>query len=143
MNITFTVPGQPVAKGRPRFARRGKFVTTYTPITTVAYERMVKVLALQAMQGQEPSTAPMELIISLVMQIPTSWSPTRRAKCKAGLIRSTKKPDVSNILKAIEDGCNGIVWRDDSQVVELKLSKSYGDKPRAVVSISEMEGEPA
>ena len=143
MNISFTVPGQPVAKGRPKFARRGNFVTAYTPAKTVAYESMVKVLASEAMQGQEPSGAPMELIISLVMQIPVSWNGKRRAKCESGLIRATKKPDADNVLKAIKDGCNGIVWRDDAQVVKLEVSKNYGDRPRAIVSICEAEGESA
>lgn len=29
--VEFIVPGTPVAKGRPKFARRGAHVTTYTP----------------------------------------------------------------------------------------------------------------
>jgi Holliday junction resolvase RusA-like endonuclease len=36
--VTFMVEGTPVPKGRPRFARRGKFVSTYSPKTTVDYE---------------------------------------------------------------------------------------------------------
>ena len=47
--VCFTVPGAPVPKGRPKFARRGKFVTTYTPAATASYENLVKVTAQQAM----------------------------------------------------------------------------------------------
>ncbi len=36
--VNFMVEGTPVPKGRPRFARRGKFVSTYSPKTTVDYE---------------------------------------------------------------------------------------------------------
>jgi phage terminase large subunit GpA-like protein len=31
MMINITIPGPPIAKKRPKFARRGKFVTTYNP----------------------------------------------------------------------------------------------------------------
>ena len=38
----FEVMGTPVAKGRPKFARRGNFVSTYTPEKTVNYENLVQ-----------------------------------------------------------------------------------------------------
>jgi Holliday junction resolvase RusA-like endonuclease len=47
--ISFTIPGEPVAKGRAKFARRGNFVTTYTPDKTARYENLVKLAAQQAM----------------------------------------------------------------------------------------------
>ena len=30
MNVAFVIPGQPVAKGRPKFSRRGSGVVAYT-----------------------------------------------------------------------------------------------------------------
>ena len=40
--IKFTIPGPPQGKGRPRFSRRGKFVTTFTPDKTVLYENLIR-----------------------------------------------------------------------------------------------------
>ncbi|SAK33221.1 endodeoxyribonuclease RusA [Burkholderia multivorans] len=40
--VVFVVPGKPVAKGRPRFVRRGPHVRTYTPEPTERYENLVK-----------------------------------------------------------------------------------------------------
>lgn len=141
--ICFEIPGQPVAKGRPKFARRGAHVVAYTPAKTVSYENLVKFAATEAMQGMRPSFKPIYLTIELFMQIPASWSAKRRALAESGDIMPTKKPDADNILKGIKDGCNGIVWRDDAQVVRIGLGKLYSDRPRAVVCISEGQGEPA
>ncbi len=141
--IEFTIPGQPVAKGRPKFARRGAHVVAYTPAKTASYENLVKLAATEAMHGLGPSAAPIYLTIEMRMQIPASWSGKRRALAAAGHILPTKKPDADNILKGIKDGCNGIVWRDDAQVVRIGIGKIYADIPCAVVCISESQEEAA
>lgn len=141
--ISFTIPGQPVAKGRPKFARRGNFVTAYTPAKTQSYENLVRMAAAEAMAGANPSARPIALSLSLWLQIPASWSQTKRKKAAFGAVLPTKKPDADNILKGIKDGCNGIVWRDDAQVVRITLEKRYSEQPRATVSVSELDGESA
>lgn len=143
MQIDFVVPGQPVAKGRPRFARRGAHVVAYTPAKTATYENLVKLAAMVAMCGTEPTAAPVVLSINLDMQIPASWSKKRRELAAAGTIAPTKKPDVDNVLKGIKDGCNGIIWRDDAQVVRIMISKRYAEIPKAVISVMETGGEAA
>ena len=52
--IAFTIPGQPVAKGRPRACIRGGKVATYTPDNTARYENLVKLAAQEAMKGLPP-----------------------------------------------------------------------------------------
>jgi Holliday junction resolvase RusA-like endonuclease len=141
--ITFTVPGQPVEKGRPKFARRGNFVTAYTPKATASYENLVKLAAAEAMAGREPSERPIAVNVRLLLQIPASWSNKRRAAAAAGSVCATMKPDADNVLKGLKDGCNGIVWRDDAQVVDIHVTKVYSETPRAVVTVRELEGEPA
>lgn len=143
MNVTFVIPGQPVAKGRPKFARHGKAVVAYTPAKTASYENLVKMAATAAMAGAAPSAAPIYLAIKLGLQIPSSWSSKRRALALAGAIHATKKPDADNVLKGIKDGCNGIVWRDDAQVVSITLQKRYSETPQASVMVQELSGAAA
>jgi Holliday junction resolvase RusA-like endonuclease len=143
MIVTFNIPGQPVPKGRPKFARRGAHVVAYTPAATVSYENLVKMAATLAMCGVEPTAGPVALSVSLSMQIPASWSNKRRALAAAGSIAATKKPDADNVLKGIKDGCNGIVWRDDAQVVRIVLEKWYSETPGALVEVSTTNGEAA
>lgn len=45
--MNFVVPGEPVGKGRPKFARRGNFVTAYTPEKTASYENLVSCMPMQ------------------------------------------------------------------------------------------------
>lgn len=39
----------------------------------------------------------------------------------------TSRPDLDNYLKALLDAFNGVVLKDDSQVVEFFARKQYGD----------------
>jgi Holliday junction resolvase RusA-like endonuclease len=47
------------------------------------------------------------------------------------------------VLKGIKDGCNGIIWRDDAQVVRIVLEKRYSRTPGALVEVSTTNGEAA
>jgi Holliday junction resolvase RusA-like endonuclease len=143
MMTTFTIPGQPQAKGRPRFARRGAHVVAYTPAKTASYENLVKMAAAEAMRGTQPTARPVALSVTLNLQVPASWSNKRRAAAYAGSICATKKPDADNVLKGLKDGCNGIVWADDAQVVRIVLEKRYSETPCAVVNVVEVAGEAA
>jgi Holliday junction resolvase RusA-like endonuclease len=146
--IQFTVSGQPIAKGRPRFRivkpKDGPdFVSTYTPAETVAYEARISKAAKVAMGGRFPSSAPIEIMIELRMQIPVSWTKKKRLAASLGQVWATKKPDAGNVQKAIEDAMNGIVYVDDSQIVTLTVRKIYHAEPCMIVAVRELEGESA
>lgn len=136
IRVAFTVPGEPVAKGRAKFARRGNFVTTYTPEKTARYENLVKLAAEAAMAEHHLTLleGPVELRVFAVRSIPASWSAKKRLAAAAGELRPITKPDLDNIVKAIKDGCNKVVWLDDSQVCDIQSKKRYGD-PRVEVEI--------
>ena len=124
--VTFMVEGTPVPKGRPRFARRGKFVSTYSPKTTVDYESKVSESAKLAMGASEPLETPVGAYIYITLPVPASYSKKRTQACLSGQERPTKKSDIDNYCKAIFDGMNGIVFVDDSLVVSLHATKVYG-----------------
>ena len=49
------------------------------------------------------------------------------------------KPDIDNLVKFVCDSLNGVCYRDDSQIVELKAEKHYTDSsPRTEVFINEI-----
>lgn len=131
--VSFTVPGTPVGKGRPKFARRGNFVTTYTPEKTASYENLVKVKAQEAMRGRPAIEGPVCVEIQLYVTPPASWSNKKRAQALAGEIWPTSKPDVDNVIKGIFDAMNEIVWKDDKQACHVRVMKKYGEVARARV----------
>lgn len=134
-SVSFTVPGVAVPKGRPKFARRGNFTVAYTPEKTVSFENLVKSRADDAMNGQEMTLCPVQAIVNIYLPIPTSWPKKFKEMTLAGLVAPTKKPDMDNIVKALFDAMNGIVFKDDSQVVFAMIRKIYSPTPHTEVTI--------
>jgi Holliday junction resolvase RusA-like endonuclease len=130
-HIRFTVPGQPQGKGRARFGN-GR---TYTPAKTVAYEGLIALAAQQAMDGRELIDSPVYLHVTAIFPIPKSWPKKRQAEARSGLAWHTSAPDGDNILKAVGDGCNAIVFKDDKQVAFAKVMKLYGEVPALDVMV--------
>lgn len=142
-SVAFTVDGTPVAKGRPRASATHRGVRMHTPTATKRYEATVQVAARAAMLGELPTARPVAMTVSIILPIPESWSKRRKRLACMGEIAATKKPDADNVLKAIKDGVNGIVYRDDSQVVSVVVTKAYGDQPRVDVVATELDKEAA
>lgn len=136
--IAFVIPGTPVAKGRPKFARRGNFVTTYTPEKTASYENLVKVKAEEAMNGRPAIEGAVAVVIWLYVTPPASWSQKKQRAALDGTILPTSKPDVDNVIKGIFDACNEIVWRDDKQACDVTVRKRYAPTARATVQVKEL-----
>lgn len=134
--IEFTVPGIPQGKGRARSGRtRNGRPVHYTPEKTRAYEDVISLAAFEAIGHRELFIGPCSVTLDIVFPIPASWSKIRKAEALLGRARPIGKPDLDNVSKAILDACNRILWRDDSQVVEMVLSKRYGQEPQVVVTV--------
>lgn len=133
--VTFIVPGTPVGKGRPKFARRGNFTVAYTPQKTASYENLVKIAAHEAMGGKQIIEGAVAVMINLYVTPPASWSQKKQRAALAGEIFPTSKPDIDNCLKGIMDACNEIVWRDDKQAVDVVMKKRYATTARAQVEV--------
>ena len=137
IQIFFTVP-QVSGKGRPRFARQGTFVKTYTDAKTLTYEKSIQTYAKKAMGSTSPLIGAVAAYLHIGVPIPPSYSKTRQKACINGLERPTKKPDIDNIVKAVLDGMNGIVYLDDKQVVDLHLTKVYSSKEGIDIMVKEI-----
>ncbi len=134
--IEFIVPGTPVGKGRPRVSTRGgKFARMYTPPKTVSYESLVALAASQAMAGKPLFEVPVKVDLLICLPVPASWSKCKQEAALAGEVWPTKKPDIDNVVKAIFDSINGIVWRDDAQVCKVIIVKQYGPRAGAAVTV--------
>jgi Holliday junction resolvase RusA-like endonuclease len=135
--VTFKVDGTPVPKGRARYARRGNFISTYTPEKTRTYETLIKDAAIEAMGSSEPLETPVSLYLYIRVPIPKSCTKKRLEAISNGSEKPTKKPDASNILKSVEDGMNGVVYHDDSQIINIHVTKVYSSLPGVDICVKE------
>jgi Holliday junction resolvase RusA-like endonuclease len=135
--VTFKVDADPVGKQRARYAKRGNFVQTYTPDKTRNYESLIKEAAIEAMGSSEPLETPVTLYLYIRAPIPKSLSKKRIEACLNGLEKPIKKPDASNVLKSVEDAMNGVVYKDDSQIVNIHVSKVYSSVSGVDVCVKE------
>ena len=116
MSIIFSafIPTLPKAKARPRFRKNGK---SYTPKNTADAELLIK-LAVARQWRQKP----VEGAVSLMLRV---YLPRPKSAKKREL--PTVKPDWDNYGKLVSDSLNGLVWKDDAQIVSAFVNKQYCD----------------
>jgi Holliday junction resolvase RusA-like endonuclease len=116
--ISFSVPGRPIPTARPRVLRSGR---TFIPKRSKDAQQRVAKAALEATGGKRPLFPTQALSVGIVCCFPYSkGTPKKRIEDWAP---RTVRPDVDNLSKTILDGCNGILWADDAQIVEMTVSK--------------------
>ena len=139
--VSFVVPGEAVGKGRPRVSTIGGHARMFTPQKTANYETLIAMAAQQAMAGRELIGGPVLVEMKILVSVAASWSKKKTAEALAGDVMPTKKPDADNVLKAICDGINGIVFKDDVQVVNVSLSKRFSETPGVLVRVIPLVGK--
>lgn len=137
--IKFTVPGEPYGQPRPRFSAANGKVHTYNTDESRNYKSYVKMIAQVAASEQGWRFAGNDegigVNIYAYMGIPSSKSKKFRVSAQKGIVRPTKKPDVDNIFKAVSDALNGVLYKDDKQIIHSRVEKYYSDEPRVEVEV--------
>lgn len=132
--IFFTIPGEPVGKGRVRATCNNGVTHVHTPENTVIYENLVKIMYMQAAKGKRLDGL-VDAEIYAFYGIPKSAS----AKKRAAMANQpcAKKPDADNVAKAILDALNKVAYHDDSAVVSLHVEKAWSENPHVSVVLKE------
>lgn len=124
--VHFHIDGEAVAKGRPKFSQMGGFVRTYTPKKTIDYESRVRATAKAAMGPTDLLETAVGVYLYIRLPIPASYSKKRKEACLSGREKPIKKNgDIDNLAKSILDGMNGVIYKDDCQIVSLHVTKVY------------------
>jgi len=131
---SFTVQGKPQAQGSHRaFMPKGaRFPVVTDSNRNLKQWRDITSLVAQSHALDPLCDGPVLLVIDFYFQRPKSLP----KKVEHHL----KKPDLSKLIRSIEDSLTNIIWCDDSQVVEVRATKSYGT-PRAEVAVFELSKE--
>lgn len=136
MRVVFVIKGEPRGKGRPRFTKNGH---VYTPAETINYETVVGLSYRNSAKGYK-FTSPVKVTIKAYHKPPKKSKKVVESMLN-GHILPTKKPDADNIAKIILDGLNHIAWDDDTQVVEMMVTKQYSAEPMVAVIVEEIDAE--
>jgi Holliday junction resolvase RusA-like endonuclease len=113
---------EPRGKQRPRIVKRANmpYPIAITPDQTVNAENRVQG-HVQGEWQRPPLEGPLQVQITVRLLKPAS-------KPKKKPCWPTSKPDADNYAKLVLDALNGVLWRDDSQVVRLFVEKAYCDE---------------
>lgn len=137
-SVAFEVPGAPRGKGRPRAALMGGHVRVYTDAKTRSEEGAVRMMAGAAMGSRTPYEGPVVLRVCAYRAMPAAFSKPKRAAAERGDIVPATKPDADNYLKLAGDALNGILLRDDSQVITAVIHKRFSERPRLSIDVRSM-----
>lgn len=133
--LTIVIPGDPVPYAR---TGGGKGTPRFTPRRQRHTMEFIRLLAAQEMAGRAPLGGPVSLTLRAVFEVPKSWPKKRQAEALTGGVRPTKRPDISNLVKLVEDALNQVVYADDAQIVSVAAEKCYGPQPLTIVTIMEV-----
>lgn len=140
--ISFTAIGVPAPKGSTKaFYRPGmKFpVVTEDNKHTRPWASDVKTAAMLTMRSAGIFSIPYPteaLQIRILFYMPRPKSLPKR------VLYHTKKPDLDKLVRAVKDALTGVMWTDDSQVMEISARKVYaneGDHPGARITVGKVE----
>lgn len=119
-DISFAVQGNPIPKQSTRIASTAgskKRFRTYPDPKVCAWQDAISWSAKEAMQGNPPIEEDVAVILLFYRE-------------------NRYRVDLDNLSKAVLDGMNDIVFKDDKQVVELHLFKRYDkEHPRVQVHV--------
>lgn len=132
--LVVTIPGEPVAQGRGRAVRIGAGVRVIDPAKSRSWKGVAAMFMQQARNGAgifAPLDGPLDVTVV------ATWQTLKSASKRNPPVFKTTRPDGDNVLKAVLDAGNGILWADDATCVRLTVEKRYGAVPSVEVSISE------
>jgi Holliday junction resolvase RusA-like endonuclease len=109
--IAFFVPGHPVPKQSFVYDGHGH---GHTKPEAKAWQDMVMVRCRESMNMCTPAFEMMTGHVSLQLGF---------------VLPDKRRRDCVNLAKSVEDAMNGLLYKDDSQVIKLEITKKYIGEP--------------
>lgn len=135
--LVVTIPGEPVAQGRGRAVRIGAGMRVIDPAKSRSWKGVAAMFMQQARNAAgvfAPMDGPLDVTVV------ATWATLKSAPKKNPPVYKVSRPDGDNVLKAVLDAGNGILWADDAMCVRLSVEKRYGAVPSVMVEIRTIGG---
>ncbi len=81
---------------------------------------------------------PIHLDLCFVFNRPKSHYKKNGDLTKSAIKQPTVRPDLDKLNRAVSDALTGLIWRDDSQVVQQTTEKTYGSTQGVLIEIEEI-----
>jgi len=124
--MRIVIEGDPIPLARPR-ASKHRF---YDPQFQVK-QNLSWIVKQQF--TQEPLSYIDLIKMTFLMKLPSSWS--NKKKARLNNTYHTQRPDLSNMIKMIEDALNNIVWTDDCIIANLIAKKLWSYEPATIIEV--------
>jgi Holliday junction resolvase RusA-like endonuclease len=96
--------------------------------------------AIAGVHPGPPLEGPLELSCYFTVRRPLGHVGKRGLRPSAPAYPATR-PDVTKLLRAVEDAATGLLWADDAQIVTQSAAKRYGATPGVVIHCRQLSGE--
>ena len=136
--LNFTVLGHPQPGGSKRAVPipGGKVRVIDANRKVRPWRDSVAAAAQEAMGDREPLAGPLALGLTFYIQRPQGhYTKVAQKISRSAPRRPVTRPDLTKYIRAVEDACTSILWRDDSQVVTQVARKFYGHPERCEVVV--------
>lgn len=128
-SIVFEIPGNPIAKKRPRFTVRGGHAMAYSDQASEEGLWIIQAMEKCKNHLQRPICVPVDIAINFYLKRPKGHYGTGKNSDilkKSAPKHHACKPDIDNLVKWVFDCLNHCgVWKDDCQIVRLNAVKMW------------------
>lgn len=122
--MRYIILGDPVALARPRFNKRNVY-------DKQKHEKLIAGINLRNQHDDRPFfEGALHMDIHFFLKIPRKSKINAFENC-----HHIFKPDLSNLIKFVEDIGSGIIYKDDSIICSITASKKYSKEPRTEFEI--------
>lgn len=135
--VTIVVQGLPAPQGSKRaYVRGGRAMLVESSAQVAPWRQDVRAATLATMGDAPPLAGPVRLSIRFLLPRPKGHTGAH------GLLPSapwthTVRPDLDKLARSTLDALTGTLFRDDSQVHDLHVAKTWcdtdGDRPGAIM----------
>lgn len=141
MRYSFLFDIEPIQQQRPRARRMPKGVMLYDPKKVKQFKIAVGNMAKEQMKQNEwkrLEDRPLMLDVTFYRPIQQSISKAEHDRRARHEVLPIVKPDCDNYVKSCLDSLNGIVWKDDALITDIRARKRYAEQPRIEIEVEEI-----
>jgi Holliday junction resolvase RusA-like endonuclease len=114
--------------------KTGRTIVTDANAKAGPWKREVTEAAVEAMNGNLLLDGPLVLTLAFYVPRPKGHFGKKGLRPSAPAYPAVK-PDLTKLVRGVEDALTGIVYRDDAQIVVQRFQKLYGEPARVIVYI--------